>query len=117
MTHDSRQSLCKKTKSAQCRNPSFHFLFQIIVLGAWVFAAFLNIPLFLARTFDKEKSSKNCVQSWPEKWMSTTYCLACLVLVVVSVGIMVVLYSTVVYTLWFKRNENKRINYQQKVSV
>ena len=82
-----------------------------------MFAAFLNIPLFLARTFDKEKSSKNCVQSWPEKWMSTTYCLACLVLVVVSVGIMVVLYSTVVYILWFKRNENKGINYQQKVSV
>ena len=82
-----------------------------------MFSAFFNIPLFLARTFDKEKTSKNCVQNWPERWMSTAYCLAWLVLVVVSVGIMVVLYSIVACTLWFKRNGNKGINYQQKVSV
>ncbi|XP_022784180.1 tachykinin-like peptides receptor 86C [Stylophora pistillata] len=87
---------------------------RMIVLGSWVFSVIFNIPLFLARTFDKEKSSKNCVQSWPEQWMSTTYCLAWLVLVIVAVGIMVVLYSIVVGTLWFKRNENKGINYQQQ---
>ena len=84
-----------------------------------MFSAFFNIPLFLARTFDKEKTSKNCVQSWPdhEKWMSTAYSLAWLVLVVVSVGIMVVLYSIIVCTLWFECDGNKGINYQQKVSV
>ncbi|XP_058963767.1 tachykinin-like peptides receptor 86C [Pocillopora verrucosa] len=89
---------------------------KIIVLGAWVFSAFFNIPLFLARTFDKEKTSKNCVLSWPdhEKWMSTAYCLAWLALVVVSVGIMVVLYSIIMCTLWFKCDGNKGINYQQK---
>ena len=55
--------------------------------------------------------------SWPETWMSTVNCLAWLVLVAVSVGIMVVLYSKVGYTLWFKRNGDNRLTYQQQVSV
>ena len=100
------------------RIPSLHFLFQMIVLFSWVFSVIFNIPLFLVRTFEKEKSSNSCVQSWPaEKWMSTVYCLAWLLLVVASVGIMVVLYSKVVCTLWFKRNGDNRSTCQQQVSV
>ena len=57
------------------------------------------------------------MQSWPEKWMITAYCLAWLFLVVVSVVIMIVLYSQVVYTLWFKPNDENPLNYQQQVSI
>ena len=54
---------------------------------------------------------------WPAKWMPKAYNLAWDVTVVLSLALMVGLYSRVVYTLWFKRNNDNQLTYQQKVSV
>ena len=93
----------------------FHeFIFQVIVLSSWVFSLIFNTPKFFVRTFDDQKN--HCVQTWPKRWMIKAYCLAWLFLIVVSVGIMIVLYSKVVYTLWFTPNDGNPLNYQQRVS-
>ena len=47
--------------------------------------------------------------------MITTYCLAWLLLVIASAVTMIALYSKVVYTLWFKSNENNPLNHKQQV--
>ena len=41
---------------------------------------------------------------------------AWLVLIVLTFVLMVVLYSRVVYTLWFKQDNDNQLTYQQKVS-
>lgn len=75
---------------------------KVILLCSWIFSVIFNLPLFLARTFKKEDGKNHCVLSWPEKWMSTSSCIAWLFLTVAAVGIMITLYSQVVYPLWFK---------------
>lgn len=86
--------------------------FKVIVLSSWVFSLIFNSPKFFVRTFDDQKN--HCVQSWPKRWMITASCLTWLFLIVVSVGIMIVLYSKVVYTLWYKPNDGNPLNYQQR---
>lgn len=86
--------------------------FKVIVLSSWVFSLIFNSPKFFVRTFNNQKN--HCVQSWPKRWMITASCLTWLFLIVVSVGIMIVLYSKVVYTLWYKPNDGNPLNYQQR---
>ena len=49
--------------------------------------------------------------------MAMTYSLAWLFLIVLSLVMMVVLYSRVVYTLWFKQDDDNQLTSQQRVSV
>ena len=69
-----------------------------------MFSLILNIPLFLVMSFDEQRNT--CVYTWPEKWMPKAYDLTWLALVIISLSVMVGLYSRVVYTLWFKRDNN-----------
>lgn len=85
---------------------------KVIILSSWVFSIIFNLPKFFVRTFDDEK--KHCVQSWAKQWMITAYSLAWLALVLVAVGIMIVLYSKVVYTLWCKADDGNHLNNQQR---
>lgn len=85
---------------------------KVIILSSWVFSIIFNLPKFFVRTFDDEK--QHCVQSWAKQWMITAYSLAWLALVLVAVGIMIVLYSKVVYTLWCKADDGNHLNYQQR---
>ena len=48
--------------------------------------------------------------------MQEAYCVVWLVLLASTLALMVGLYSKVVYTLWFKRDENNQLTYQQQVS-
>ena len=57
--------------------------------------------------------SNVCQEMWPEEWMNEAYFGTWLVLIVLTLALMVGLYSRVVYTLWFKRNDDN----QQRVSV
>ena len=91
------------------------FQFQVIIPGVWIFSLILNIPLFLVKNFDKK--SNVCVNMWPEKWMPKAYTLTWEVMVILPLGLMIGLYSRVVYTLWFKRSNDNQLTYQQKVSV
>ena len=94
---------------------NFTFFVQVIIASSWIFSLILNIPLFLVVSFDEE--SHSCVEIWPENWMPKAYSLIWLALVIISISIMVGLYSRVVYTLWFKRDNNRQLTCQQKVRV
>ena len=68
-------------------------------------------------SMDTVKEGRFCVDSWPKQWMREYYSMSWLVVVVLSCTIMVVLYSRVVYTLWFKPNNSGELSCQQRVRV
>lgn len=80
-------------------------------------ALILNIPLFLVTDIEKVESEIFCVYLWPKDWMAKATSVTWLVMVVLSMALMAVLYSRVVYTLWFKRNDDNQLTHQQQVSV
>ena len=99
---------------------SFYWLitrhFQVIICGCWIFALVLNLPLFLVTIFDE--STGNCKWNWPENWMGAAYDSTWLVLLaIIPLIVMTVLYSRVVYTLWFKRNDHNDLAFQKKVGI
>lgn len=91
--------------------------FQVIIPGSWLFASILNIPEFLVKDIEKVESEIICVFIWPKDWMAKVNSLTGLVVVALSIVLTIVLYSRVVYTLWFKRNDDNQLTHQQKVSV
>jgi len=103
---------------------SFHWLitrhFQVIIFSSWIFALVVNLPLFLVTTFDD--STGDCKWNWPDRtldgrsWMGAAYDTIWLVLLaIIPLIVMTALYSRVVYTLWFKRDDNNELAFQQKV--
>ena len=80
---------------------------------SWISAAILNIPLFLTIYFNKEEDF--CMEYWPETgWLPKAYSSTWFFVAgVIPVMIMTVLYSRVVYSLWFKRGGNNLENAQQ----
>ncbi|KAL9957376.1 hypothetical protein ACROYT_G039007 [Oculina patagonica] len=84
---------------------------KVIIPGVWICSLILNIPHFLALKFDNKSNS--CLNIWPEKWMGKANVLAWEIVVVVTMALMIMLYSKVVYTLWFKRNDKNQLTYQQ----
>ena len=87
-------------------------LFQGIILGSWIFAFIYNMPYFLV----KNVKSNVCKSMWPEEWMKKAY-FGWLVWIVLTFALMVGLYSRVVYTLWFKQDNDNQLSHQQRVSV
>ncbi|KAL9957323.1 hypothetical protein ACROYT_G038948 [Oculina patagonica] len=86
---------------------------KVIIPCSWIFAFLMNIPEFLVFNFDKNIG--DCEEVWPEKWMGIANSLSWLFVVsLLPLALMVVLYSRIVYTLWFKRNDNNQLTYQQK---
>ncbi|XP_078367673.1 RYamide receptor-like [Oculina patagonica] len=87
---------------------------KVIIFGSWVFAIIYCVPLFLTKSAKKNV----CVETWPQEWMIKAYSLGMgSVLVVLSVALMVGFYSRVVYSLWFKRNDDNQLTNQQRVCV
>jgi len=93
-----------------------YLLFQMIIAVSWVFSLIFNIPLFLVMDIRKKNNRTYRGEIFPERWMATAYSLAWLFLIVLSLFMMVVLYSRVVYTLWFKHDDDNQLNCQQRVS-
>ena len=70
----------------------------------------------MATTFDK--TTGNCEWNWHERWMGALYDTIWLVLLaLIPLLVMTAVYSKVVYILWFKRNEQNEVVYQQKVGL
>ena len=93
------------------------FLFQLIIPGIWIFSLLLNIPVvLLAWTFDKKSNS--CKFIWPEKLMTNPHPedLKWNILVALTLLVMAVVYSRVMFTLWFQGNDGTQLSHQQKVS-
>ena len=87
----------------------------MIIAGSWIFSSLFNIPLFLVVGFNKATNS--CAQLFPEEWMATVNSWAWLLLPALSTALMAGLYSRVVYTLWFKNNNDGQLTFQQQVNA
>ncbi|KAL9957377.1 hypothetical protein ACROYT_G039008 [Oculina patagonica] len=88
---------------------------KVIIPAVWIVSLILNIPQFLVLNLsEKNQTSHNCTYMWPKKWMEKVYqTLKWNLLTAVALLVMVVLYSRVVYTLWFKHNDGNQLNHQQ----
>ena len=71
----------------------------------------LNFP-----EFRKEVDHNSCIYAWSEELLKA-YSLYWLAFVFISSTLMAGLYSRVVYILWFKRNDDNELTYQQQVMV
>ena len=88
----------------------------MIIPGSWIFSLIITFPGFLVTNFDKRIES--CGETFPDQWMAKAYSLTwILATTAVPLALMVGLYSMVVYTLWFKRNDDNELTYRQKVCV
>ena len=88
-------------------------LFQVIIPCAWLFSTLFISPLF----FIIEEEGRSCVRSWPKKWMSKAYNFAWSTLVFVSLLVMIVLYSRVIYALCSYTIDGNEATRQQQVSI
>ncbi|XP_078349114.1 neuropeptide FF receptor 2-like [Oculina patagonica] len=88
---------------------------KIIIPLSWISAVILNIPLYLTIYFDKEADF--CMEYWPSpEWLPKAYSSTWFFVAgIIPATIMTVLYSRVVYSLWFKRGENNPESTQQGV--
>jgi len=84
----------------------------VIIVGSWIFSFIVVTPSILSVNV-----KDNACVSMVEEWMSKAYFLLWSAVVVVTVAIMVGLYSRIVYTLWFKRNPDNQLTFQQRVSI
>ena len=88
---------------------------QVIIPVFWIFSLILNIPGFLSEKFDTKIKSNSCFHDWPAEWMPKAYYVMWFAFFGISFTLMVVLYSRVVYSLWFKRTDDSGLTYQQQV--
>lgn len=87
---------------------------KVILFCSWIFSVIFNIPLLLARTYERKDGTNHCVLSWPEKWMSTASCLSWVFLIVTAIGLMITLYSQVVCSLWLKPKSCFPLSFEQQ---
>ncbi|XP_068671778.1 neuropeptide FF receptor 2-like [Montipora foliosa] len=87
---------------------------MILVPIVWISAAVLNIPLFLTIFYDK--SLNFCMEYWPNEWLPKAYSSTWFFAAgIIPIVLMSVLYSRVVYSLWFKQEERISRNTNQGV--
>ena len=84
----------------------------MIIVGSWIFSFIVVTPSILSVNV-----KDNACVSMVEEWMSKAYFLLWSAVVVVAMAIMAGLYSRIVYTLWFKRNPDNQLTFQQRVSI
>ena len=91
----------------------FVSILQVIIPGIWILAAINKIPEFMERSPSAEETSSNyCISLLTEegvKALFTVYTSIDSVLLI----LMTLLYSKVVYALWFKHSDNVPTHQQQ----
>ena len=68
------------------------------------------------REFGKEVDHNTCIYVWSDEFVKGVSVMWHTFVFLSSV-MMVFLYTRVVYTLWFKRNDDNELTYQQQVRV
>ena len=87
-----------------------------MTLSSWLFGIIINFPYFMAINF--EKSAESCEEFWSEEWMGKVNSVGWLLLTTVTpLMLMIVLYSRVVYRLWFRSDDGNTLSAQQMVSM
>lgn len=78
---------------------------QVITPSYWVVALIINIPCVMIT--EVHGTTGECRELWSKEWMGKTKSLSWLLLVTcVPLTVVIVLYSRVVYKLWFKPTMN-----------
>ncbi|XP_073227592.1 neuropeptide FF receptor 2-like [Porites lutea] len=86
---------------------------KVIIPGIWIFAVIYRIPS-LPRSFDKEVSSNSCISVLSEESKMITG-MTWRALKFLFIVVLVVLYSRIVYALWFKRvRSDGELTHQQQ---
>ena len=57
------------------------------------------------------------MDTWPENWMKKAFNVTWDIVIGLPLALMILLYSRVVYTLWFKKNNGIGLNDQQSVCM
>ncbi|XP_078352672.1 pyroglutamylated RF-amide peptide receptor-like [Oculina patagonica] len=83
---------------------------KAVIACCWGVSVTLVLPMIIVANV----KNNFCMLLWTEDWMPKAYDWMWFVLVALSTVLMVSLYSRVVYTLWFKRNEDNELTYQQR---
>ena len=92
----------------------FFIVFQVIIPVSWIFALIMESPGFLSSDYSKPLGI--CIMAFTEDWMGKAFSVVWfLVFGGLPIPVMLALYSTVVYNLWFKRNDQNGLSFQQKV--
>lgn len=89
-----------------------HFALQKIAACSWVFGLIYDAPLIVINKLENNV----CLGVWPKEWMRKTFGVYSNLGVFGSFLVMSVLYSRVVYTLWFK-SDVQQVNHRQSVSI
>ena len=84
----------------------------MIIPGSWVFALIVVIPKITGLNV----KDNACVRM-DEEWLQKVEFLLWLAIVVAAMVLMAGLYSRIVYTLWFKRDPENQLAFQQMVST
>ena len=88
----------------------------MIIPASWIFAVIMESPGFLSSDYSKPFGT--CILAFPEEWMGKAFSVVWfLVFGGLPIPLMLALYSTVVYNLWFKRSIQNELSYQQKVWI
>ena len=96
-------NICKLVQHVM-KHYNLEYIFQMTITCSWIFGIVITFPMFLARNFDKELDW--CVYTWSEEWMGKAYSMVWFLFTgFFPVTFMIVLYSQVVYTLWFTRSK------------
>ena len=90
----------------------YAFLLQVVILGSWFFPLILNIPKFLTLNV-----KENACVPITEEWAQKTLFLLWSTTVVAAMVLMAGLYCRIIYTLWFKRDPENQLTFQQRVSI
>ena len=67
------------------------------------------------QSFGREIAVKSCNHFWDDKELQKAYWLMFVIFVGISSLLMIGYYSIVVYTLWFKRDDQEERSFQQQV--
>lgn len=86
---------------------------KVIIPASWIFAIIMESPGFLSSDYNTTLSI--CTLAFPDEWMGKAFSVVWfLVFGGLPIPLMATFYSTVVYNLWFKRNDQNEISYQQQ---
>ncbi|XP_068761792.1 neuropeptide FF receptor 1-like [Montipora capricornis] len=87
---------------------------KIIIPITWSLSMLISIRGFVLQSFSGNVPLKSCNHNWTDRKMYLANFYVWGFFVSGSVVLMIWLYSIVVYTLWFKRNKDNELTYQQQ---
>ncbi|KAL9975319.1 hypothetical protein ACROYT_G012472 [Oculina patagonica] len=82
---------------------------KVTIFGSWIFSVMFCVPMLWIRNV----KGNVCEITWLGR-LNMAYHWMWFVLVVLSLALMVGFYSRVVYTLWFKPNDDNQLSNQQR---